>query len=421
MAPTYDDVEVGTELPAQTFPIRRADLVRYAGASGDFNVIHWNERVAQSVGLPDVIAHGMFTMALAARVVTDWAGDPGASRRVRRPLHPSGAGARRRRGRRPSRSPARSRRSSTTSGCGSTSPRPPAARRCSAAPRPSSSWRSSVRERTRRPARGAHHAAPRRPGPPAGRRRDRAPRSSTPSATPTPRRAAAGPRRRQQPGGRRRRLRRDRAAGRHPRPRVAHRWPTHALQVEAGVDWDDSSRSPSTRGTPASRRSPASPAWSAPPDPERRRLRPGGRPDRRPGPRAATAPPATSCCSSRRDCGFAYRRQRLQAVATGTSCSPWRSRSSTPGSARRSATPSWPGRSASRSATGCRPPTSARPCSTCAAARAWSSTPPTTTPGAPARSSPTRSSPRRRRRPACPTTPRAGRPPTAGSRPRPPG
>jgi acyl dehydratase len=69
-------VEVGTALPAQTFTITRADLVRYAGASGDFNVIHWNQRVAQSVGLPDVIAHGMYTMALAARVVTDWAGDP---------------------------------------------------------------------------------------------------------------------------------------------------------------------------------------------------------------------------------------------------------------------------------------------------------------------------------------------------------
>jgi acyl dehydratase len=75
---SFDDVAVGTTLPAQSFPIRRADLVRYAGASGDFNVIHWNERVAKAVGLPDVIAHGMFTMALAARVVTDWAGDPGA-------------------------------------------------------------------------------------------------------------------------------------------------------------------------------------------------------------------------------------------------------------------------------------------------------------------------------------------------------
>ena len=68
---------VGTELPAQQFPITRADLVRYAGASGDFNPIHWNGRVAHEVGLPDVIAHGMFTMASAARVVTDWVGDPG--------------------------------------------------------------------------------------------------------------------------------------------------------------------------------------------------------------------------------------------------------------------------------------------------------------------------------------------------------
>jgi acyl dehydratase len=74
----YDDVEVGTELPAQTFQVQRANLVQYAGASGDFNVIHWNERVATSVGLPNVIAHGMFTMAEAGRVVTDWAGDPGA-------------------------------------------------------------------------------------------------------------------------------------------------------------------------------------------------------------------------------------------------------------------------------------------------------------------------------------------------------
>ena len=72
------DVVVGTELPEQTFPVTRADLVRYAGASGDFNPIHWNHRVATSVGLPDVIAHGMLTMALAARVVTAWAGDPGA-------------------------------------------------------------------------------------------------------------------------------------------------------------------------------------------------------------------------------------------------------------------------------------------------------------------------------------------------------
>jgi acyl dehydratase len=72
------DVAVGTELPGQTTRVTRADLVRYAGASGDFNVIHWNERVARSVGLPDVIAHGMLTMAVAGRLVTDWVGDPGA-------------------------------------------------------------------------------------------------------------------------------------------------------------------------------------------------------------------------------------------------------------------------------------------------------------------------------------------------------
>jgi acyl dehydratase len=70
--------EVGDQIPAQEFPITRADLVRYAGASGDFNPIHWNERFAKEVGLPNVIAHGMFTMATAVRVVTDWAGDPGA-------------------------------------------------------------------------------------------------------------------------------------------------------------------------------------------------------------------------------------------------------------------------------------------------------------------------------------------------------
>lgn len=71
-------VEVGSQLPAQDFPVHRVDMVRYAGASGDFNPIHWNERFALEVGLPGVIAHGMFTMAAAIRVVTDWAGDPGA-------------------------------------------------------------------------------------------------------------------------------------------------------------------------------------------------------------------------------------------------------------------------------------------------------------------------------------------------------
>ncbi len=71
-------VEVGTELPEQVVRVTRADLVRYAGASGDFNPIHWNDRIATSVGLPGVIAHGMFTMALAGRAVTAWTGDPAA-------------------------------------------------------------------------------------------------------------------------------------------------------------------------------------------------------------------------------------------------------------------------------------------------------------------------------------------------------
>jgi acyl dehydratase len=70
------DVNVGFELPSKTFPITRESLIRYAGASGDFNVIHWNERVATAVGLPNVIAHGMLTMGLAVQVVTEWLGDP---------------------------------------------------------------------------------------------------------------------------------------------------------------------------------------------------------------------------------------------------------------------------------------------------------------------------------------------------------
>ncbi|MET9338428.1 MULTISPECIES: MaoC family dehydratase [unclassified Nonomuraea] len=74
----YDEVEVGQELPAADYQVRRVNLVMYAGASGDFNPIHWNERFAKTVGLPDVIAHGMFTMAQGGRFLTDWAGDPAA-------------------------------------------------------------------------------------------------------------------------------------------------------------------------------------------------------------------------------------------------------------------------------------------------------------------------------------------------------
>jgi acyl dehydratase len=78
MTITWDSVDVGTELPPQSFTLQRVDLIKYAGASGDFNIIHWNERFATEVGLPGVIAHGMLTMAEAVRVVTDWTGDPGS-------------------------------------------------------------------------------------------------------------------------------------------------------------------------------------------------------------------------------------------------------------------------------------------------------------------------------------------------------
>ena len=76
--PSYEETKAGTEIPPRQYRLTRLDLVRYAGASGDFNVIHWNERIAKAVGLPDVIAHVMLTMALAGRFLTEWAGDPGA-------------------------------------------------------------------------------------------------------------------------------------------------------------------------------------------------------------------------------------------------------------------------------------------------------------------------------------------------------
>lgn len=75
-------MQTGDALPEQAYTITRADLVRYAGASGDRNPIHWSERVATSVGLPGVIAHGMYTMALAARALDTWAGGPGKVREL---------------------------------------------------------------------------------------------------------------------------------------------------------------------------------------------------------------------------------------------------------------------------------------------------------------------------------------------------
>ena len=77
-APKLSSLTVGDELPACDYPVTRETLVRYAGASGDFNAIHWNERQARAVGLPDVIAHGNLTMALGARYLTTWAQDPTA-------------------------------------------------------------------------------------------------------------------------------------------------------------------------------------------------------------------------------------------------------------------------------------------------------------------------------------------------------
>ncbi|WP_144791282.1 MaoC/PaaZ C-terminal domain-containing protein [Kocuria palustris] len=75
-APVLAELEKGQEVARRELELSRADLVRYAAASGDFNPIHWNQAFARSVGLPDVIAHGMLTMGAAMQVVADWAGDP---------------------------------------------------------------------------------------------------------------------------------------------------------------------------------------------------------------------------------------------------------------------------------------------------------------------------------------------------------
>lgn len=76
--PALDGLAVGDVIGTAEVVVDRARLVRYAGASGDFNPIHWNDTVAETVGLPGVIAHGMFTMGAAVALVEEWAGDPGA-------------------------------------------------------------------------------------------------------------------------------------------------------------------------------------------------------------------------------------------------------------------------------------------------------------------------------------------------------
>lgn len=78
MSPKISELSAGQEIGSRTVEVTRTDLVKYAGASGDFNPIHWNEAFATGVELPGVIAHGMFTMGAAVQLVTDWAGDPAA-------------------------------------------------------------------------------------------------------------------------------------------------------------------------------------------------------------------------------------------------------------------------------------------------------------------------------------------------------
>ena len=68
----WDDLEVGTEAPAVSHKLGRTDLVQYAGASGDYNPMHTDEVAAQAAGLPSVFGHGMFSMGLLGRALTDW-------------------------------------------------------------------------------------------------------------------------------------------------------------------------------------------------------------------------------------------------------------------------------------------------------------------------------------------------------------
>ena len=75
--PDFTTLAVGEVVAERSFPLTRDSLVRYAGASGDFNPIHYRDDVALSVGLPGVLAHGMLTMGLAVQPVVDWVGDPG--------------------------------------------------------------------------------------------------------------------------------------------------------------------------------------------------------------------------------------------------------------------------------------------------------------------------------------------------------
>lgn len=74
--PAFADLELGAIVVKSELTVSREDLVRYAGASGDTNPIHYNDAVATQVGLPGVLAHGMLTAGLALQAVVDWIGDP---------------------------------------------------------------------------------------------------------------------------------------------------------------------------------------------------------------------------------------------------------------------------------------------------------------------------------------------------------
>ena len=349
-----------------------------------------------AVGLPGVIAHGMYTLALAARYVDEWVGEPGRSptigakftkpvvvpaegvdvvvdrhrRRTTAPIvahrHLRGRLGARRAARRPCVADAGARACATTPPCAWAAPRAHWVTRDHRRP----SWSSAV------------------------------------AAADDGRRARAGAGRRQQPRRRRRGLR---AAPSSRSPPAASPPTTTATTRPAGECWSPSP--PARTGTPSSPRRRARlgrrrGAVGHPrlgrrhPDPERRRLRPGGRPDHRPG--ARLGPHAARRAHLRRAptaaSATATRASRPTPAATSSSTSP--SSSPSAPSAPRWPTPSWPAPSASRPGGARRSPRCARRCSACAAARAWSSTPPTTTPGAPGRSSPTPSLPGRAR---CPT------------------
>ena len=180
-----------------------------------------------------------------------------------------------------------------------------------------------------------------------------------------------------------------RRRGRRPDLR-RRRW-SRSRRGRAGTT---SSRRRSSAGGSASRRSPASPAWSAPP--RSRTSAPTARRSRRPSRGCGSGTACSRACarSPTPTAASATARRGSRPTPSGTSSSTSPSSSARAASARPCSTPSWPAPSASSSASAPRSPTYARPCSSCAGARAWSSTPTTTTRGAPARSSPTRSSTR---------------------------